>query len=110
MHDDDVTRPTTSPADTELTEATRTIREGRGMGSVQLPAREPGESIGRYEVVRLIGRGGMGIVYEAHDPELDRKIALKLLRSTAVSEAKRFERRERMLREAQALAQLSHPT
>jgi serine/threonine protein kinase len=60
-------------------------------------------TIGRYEVLRRIGRGGMGTVYVAHDPELDRKIALKVLR------ADRRSGRERMLHEARALARLSHP-
>jgi len=60
-------------------------------------------TIGRYEVLRRIGRGGMGTVYVAHDPELDRKIALKVLR------ADRRSGRERMLQEARALARLAHP-
>ncbi|MCX4241201.1 serine/threonine-protein kinase [Paraliomyxa miuraensis] len=60
-------------------------------------------TIGKYEVLRRIGRGGMGTVYVAHDPELDRKVALKVLR------ADRTRGRERMLQEARALAKLSHP-
>ncbi len=59
--------------------------------------------IGRYEVLRRIGRGGMGTVYVAHDPELDRKVALKILR------ADRHSGRDRMLAEARALARLTHP-
>jgi serine/threonine protein kinase len=39
-----------------------------------------GASIGRYVVLGLVGRGGMGEVYAAYDPELDRKVAVKLLR------------------------------
>jgi serine/threonine protein kinase len=60
-------------------------------------------TIGRYEVLRRIGRGGMGTVYVTHDPELDRKVALKVLR------ADRRSGRERMLQEARALARLAHP-
>ncbi|MBX7084722.1 MAG: serine/threonine protein kinase [Nannocystaceae bacterium] len=60
-------------------------------------------TIGRFTVVRRIGRGGMGTVYVATDPELDRKIALKVLRSD------RPAGRARMLLEARALARLSHP-
>ncbi len=65
------------------------------------------ERIGRYALRDPIGSGGMGQVFRAHDPELDRDVAVKLLRTRerAASE----EDRARLLREAQALAQLSHP-
>ncbi len=59
--------------------------------------------VGRYDVQRRIGRGGMGTVYMARDPTLDRPVALKVLR------ADRADGQERMLREAHALARLSHP-
>lgn len=68
-----------------------------------------GGAIGRYIVLGLIGRGGMGTVYAAYDPELDRKVAVKLLRDWPVEGTVLAERRVRMLREAQALARLSHP-
>lgn len=60
------------------------------------------EKIGRYSVVRALGEGGMGIVLLAHDPELDRPIALKLLLSDE-------DERARLLREARAMARVSHP-
>jgi tetratricopeptide (TPR) repeat protein/predicted Ser/Thr protein kinase len=63
--------------------------------------------VGRYLVLSKIGMGGMGVVYAAYDPELDRKVALKFLLSDEGS--KQGERRERLLREAQALAKFSHP-
>src|SRR5512138_477777 len=66
-----------------------------------------GATIGRYVVLGLLGRGGMGEVYAAYDPELDRKIAVKLLRSRGV--ASTVDARTRLLREAQAIARLSHP-
>ncbi|MEM7151804.1 MAG: serine/threonine-protein kinase [Myxococcota bacterium] len=61
--------------------------------------------IGRFEVRRRIGSGGIGVVYEAHDPELDRGVAIKVLR--ADPEGTRFGA-DRLRREAQAMARLSH--
>jgi eukaryotic-like serine/threonine-protein kinase len=68
-------------------------------------ARARGASVGRYLVLSLVGCGGMGDVYEAYDPQLDRRVALKLLRTASES----VSARERLVREARALAQLSHP-
>ncbi len=65
-----------------------------------------GERIGRFEVRARLGAGGMGVVYRAHDPELDRDVALKLLRDNTNTPAE-LEARHR--REAQAMAKLSHP-
>ena len=61
--------------------------------------------IGRYEIKSLIGRGGMGDLYLAHDPNTSRLVALKLLNATLDSS----ELRERFGREARALAALNHP-
>src|SRR5579862_2658938 len=68
-----------------------------------------GSSIGRYVVLGLVGRGGMGEVYAAYDPELDRKVAVKLLRVKPGNGVSLAEGRQRTLREAQAIARLSHP-
>ena len=65
---------------------------------------ERGTSIGRYTILALVGKGGMGEVYAAYDPELDRKIALKLLRARSSDRRSRT----RLLREAKAIARLSH--
>src|SRR5689334_18150045 len=67
-----------------------------------------GTTLGRYIVLGCLGGGGMGVVYEAYDPELDRKVALKLLRSRQ-DEQSQSKGRSRLLREAQALARLAHP-
>src|SRR5262245_17388761 len=63
------------------------------------------EMIGKYEVVELIGRGGMGTIYKARDSVLDRSVALKVVSSLEVTP----ELRVRFFREAQACARLSHP-
>src|SRR5574338_52918 len=70
---------------------------------------EPAEAVtlGRYVVLERIGHGGMGVVYAASDPELDRKIALKVLYADAFGATAAHA--ERLLREAQALAKLAHP-
>jgi len=68
-----------------------------------------GASIGRYVVLGLVGRGGMGEVYAAYDPELDRRVAVKLLRVKPGNGVSFIEGRQRTLREAQAIARLSHP-
>src|SRR5215468_2658501 len=59
--------------------------------------------IGRFHLLERIGRGGMGRVYAAYDPDLDRRVAIKLVRAGDSGS------RERLLGEAQALARLSHP-
>src|SRR5689334_34524 len=62
---------------------------------------------GRYEVIGELGSGGMGVVYEAHDPALRRKVALKLLRPRHNQPAE--DGAKRLALEAQAMARLSHP-
>jgi serine/threonine-protein kinase len=64
------------------------------------------EKIGKYEVVELIGRGGMGMILKARDPVLDRLVALKVISSLEITP----ELRARFYREAQACARLSHPS
>ena len=71
-------------------------------------ALEPGARIGRYLILERVGSGSMGVVYGAYDPELDRKIALKLLRGGQPGQDE-VVARARLLREAQAMARLAHP-
>jgi len=129
-----VTAPSTCPDETTLSDFLEGMlpEEGRArvlthlegcegcQGQVALgasstpgvPAREadvplaPGARLARYVVLKRIGRGAMGEVYAAYDPELARQVALKLLRP----EGRRVEALgQRLLREAQALARLNHP-
>lgn len=66
--------------------------------------------IGRYEIVRELGRGAMGVVYLAHDPHLHRQVAVKTCTlPDGITEDLAMQFRERFLREARAAASLSHP-
>ncbi|MCU1278186.1 MAG: hypothetical protein JWM53_1732, partial [bacterium] len=67
---------------------------------------EVGARLGRYQIVGPLGEGGMGVVYRAHDAELGRDVAVKLVTTGGASSDTLA---TRLLREAQALAQLSHP-
>lgn len=83
-------------------EALRASVRSRLFGEVGLP------SIGRYQLQRRVGRGGMGVVYAALDPELGRTVALKVLRPHTAGGPTR-DGEARLLQEARALARLSHP-
>ena len=65
-----------------------------------------GSRLGQYEIVALIGAGGMGEVYRARDPKLNRHVALKILPAAFAADRERL---ARFRREAQLLASLSHP-
>jgi serine/threonine-protein kinase len=69
----------------------------------------PATTIGRYHVVREIGRGAMGVVYEARDPALDRTVALKVIRPTEEDAGARTAFEDRFLAEARIAAALQHP-
>lgn len=66
-----------------------------------------GQHVGRYRVLYALGEGGMGTVLAAHDPELDRTVALKLLHTAPGTPPE--EQRARLAREARAMAKLAHP-
>ena len=79
--------------------------------SIELPGAVIGRPVritqlGQYRLIRELGSGGMGIVYEAQDTQLNRRVALKVLRPNLPSEQSA---RERFMREARAMAQLTHP-
>lgn len=76
-------------------------------GPAARPARlARGSTLGRYMLLDEVGAGAVGVVFGAYDPQLDRKVALKLL---APRRARRPPSRDRLQREAQALAKLGHP-
>jgi tetratricopeptide (TPR) repeat protein len=74
--------------------------------TVSTPELERGSACGRYLVLERLGAGSMGVVYAAYDPQLGRRVALKLLHPGA---GRTLEDRARLLREAQSMARLSHP-
>jgi len=86
-----------------------TQRADIAIAAANREARDPlaaGSRIDRYQVIRRIGAGGMGVVYAAHDPELERDVAVKVVRPRGNAAG---ESQVRLLREAQAMARLSHP-
>lgn len=65
---------------------------------------------GRYQVVRVLGRGAMGLVYEGLDPRLERKVAIKVISTAALADSElRATYSSRFIAEAQAVARLNHP-
>ena len=67
------------------------------------------QTLGRYQIERILGRGSMGVVYEALDPKLHRKVAIKTILKSHLEEETAREYSTRFLREAQAVARLNHP-
>ncbi len=66
-------------------------------------------TIGRYTVIRILGEGAMGVVYEARDPHLDRKVAIKTIRHHDLTPALMEAYERRFLTEARSVARLNHP-
>jgi serine/threonine protein kinase len=69
-------------------------------------ALQSGATLGPYEILSLIGAGGMGEVYRARDPRLNREVAIKVLPADRVSDE---DRRRRFVQEAHAASALNHP-
>ncbi len=85
-----------------LPAASAPVREG---GNEMTPASLEGQTLGKYRVLEPLGRGGMARVYRAYHPQLDRYVAIKVLRSDLVEEEEFL---ARFRREAQAVAALRH--
>lgn len=97
-------------ADTIAAQATGVLAHtaaSAGATSWLAPPEAPGElgRLGRYRLIRILGSGGMGIVYEAYDPLLDRQVAVKIARPRAHETGNE---EERFLREARAAATIHH--
>jgi len=93
--------PVEAPLDEALARAR--LRE-KLFGAPSEPVR-----VGRFAILRCLGEGGAGIVYAAHDPTLDRTVALKLMRPVLGGREDSNVIRRRLLQEARAAASLSHP-
>lgn len=110
ISDASLTVPDAGDAGPPATEATK--REGIGGRTAKRSepdgALSRGAIVGRYTILEQIGAGGMGVVYAAYDPELDRRVAIKLLQDTPAT-ASGGNEQGWLVREAQALARLSHP-
>ncbi len=101
---DDPLRTATPAVDDVEARRARAAVEGRLFSG---PAKRV--KVGRYRVEGKIGAGGMGVVYRAHDPELARDVALKLLNTDTITDAEATRARGRLVREARAMARLAHP-
>ncbi|HST76422.1 MAG TPA: serine/threonine-protein kinase [Acetobacteraceae bacterium] len=67
------------------------------------------DKIGRYRIEAVLGRGAMGVIYKAHDPEIDRPVAIKLIRADLLDGENRADYLVRFRREAQAAGRCAHP-
>ncbi len=67
------------------------------------------KQLGRYDIVRVLGHGAMGVVYEARDPNLDRRVAIKTVRVTGMAPADVAEFEQRFKTEARSAGRLQHP-
>ena len=102
-HPDSIAGDQTTRTRTRVPPSEEVTRTGESMPTASKDSRA---SIDRFEIVRKLGSGAMGSVFEAHDPKLDRRVALKLLHADTDPEHRDS---KRLLREARALARISHP-
>ena len=101
---DDALRGAAPAADDDAAARARAAIASQLFGDAPAPAST--RALGRYRIEAQIGAGGMGVVYRAHDPELDRRVAVKILHAGAAEGSRG---RQRMIREARAMARVAHP-
>ena len=98
--------PVTPSASTDQEDATKYTTSNRSTApQTGDPAETLPERIGRYQILRLLGKGGMGVVYLAHDTQFGRKVALKVPSNVAQN----ADALERFYREARSAGRLQHP-
>jgi hypothetical protein len=97
---DDPTRPGGGPDGA-------TVDAAPGSGATAALPTAAGDRFGRFRVEGMLGAGGMGVVFAAHDPVLDRRVAIKVMGATG-DDTDGVAAEARMVREAKAMAQLSH--
>jgi WD40 repeat protein/serine/threonine protein kinase len=95
-----------APLDQTMPVRGDSIHEPTPSVAIAAPSLEPGTLVPPYRVVRAVGRGGMGDVYLARDTQLGRKVALKVVRPTAIGDREEV---ARFLLEARITARFSHP-
>ncbi|MEX1363495.1 MAG: serine/threonine-protein kinase [Nannocystaceae bacterium] len=101
--------PITALGEIQLESSRVEVRLTRAAVKARLFGRPPQATrIGRFVVLERVGMGGMGIVYAAYDPQLDRRVALKVMRDDVVR-SRRPQQQTLLLQEARAMAKLSHP-
>ena len=92
--------------DTQAKSVKKTVASRRDEPSLKPTPSETRKKLGRFEILKTLGQGAFGVVYLAHDPQLDRRVALKVPRSGVLSTPSSV---KRFMREARAVAQLRHP-
>ncbi len=96
-------RPSTPPSETSSAAADRTVV---GLPTLSDPEAWVGQNLGKYEIVSLLGQGGMGLVFRAFDPTIERDVAIKVLSGAVSQDATAL---QRFQVEARTAGKLSHP-
>ncbi|MFQ5428685.1 MAG: serine/threonine-protein kinase [Phycisphaerae bacterium] len=104
------TRRDEAPSDSGRVGLAEDLPPSAGSSSVAIDMSWAGKEIGRYRATSLLGHGGMGVVWRAHDDSLRRDVALKILNRTREESSKRGLNLDLFMQEARAVAKLQHPS
>lgn len=99
-------KPAETLAETDLQSQTTAAREASASARSESPQDWVGRTLGKYQILSVLGQGGMGVVFRAHDPLIERDVAIKLLAEHLTDDSTAF---ERFLSEARAAGKISHP-